>query len=54
MITVFSTCPYCKIIQESCGERLEAVALKTKEAWVIECNNCNRVFVWGESIKETI
>ncbi len=45
MITIFARCPNCKKLIEAHGQWLQVVELKTKEAWIIECESCDHVFV---------
>ena len=51
-ITVICCCPHCGESQEAKGLFLVAVETATKEAWVIECIKCERLFFKGDQKRE--
>lgn len=46
MIAVIAKCPGCNKTIAHEGKYLDGVELATKEAWVIECQQCHKVFLY--------
>jgi hypothetical protein len=53
-IKVLAVCPRCCYPNEAMGAWLSAFSLSTQEGWIIECFNCQHVFLHNVDDKDIV